>query len=116
MPLTLQEKEGITIIHIDEKFVDAMNAPAIKADIQTVLKPKMQAIIDLSDVEFLDSSGMGAILAAMRQLISMGGHLKIAGVNKPVRTLLELVRFNKILDIFDSVDSAIQSFHTKHTS
>lgn len=110
MPLTVDQVDNITVVHISEKFIDALNAPTIKNDIQSIFKPKMQVILDLSQVEFLDSSGMGAILAAMRQLTGMDGHLKLAGVSRPVRTLFELVRFNRILDIFDTTDEAIKAY------
>lgn len=107
--LHLEEVEGISVVRIEEKFIDAMNAPQLKVDLSALLKPKMHLIIDLSHVEFLDSSGMGVLLAIMRQVVSMGGTMKIAGVSKPVKTLLELVRFNKILDIFDTVESAVEA-------
>lgn len=111
MPLTVDEVDRVTVIHITEKFIDALNAPALKNEIQSLFKPKMQVVLDLSRVEFLDSSGMGAILAAMRQLTGMGGALKLAGVSKPVRTLFELVRFHRILDIFETTDEAVKAFN-----
>lgn len=110
MSVTLDRVGDITIIHIHEKFIDALNAPTLKTEIQSLFKPKMQVVLDLSKVEFLDSSGMGAILASMRHLHAMEGRLKLAGVSKPVQTLFELVRFNRILDIFPTLDEALNSF------
>ncbi|MBX9695021.1 MAG: STAS domain-containing protein, partial [Cyanobacteria bacterium] len=92
---------------------DALNAPALKSEIQAFFKPRMLTILDLTQVEFLDSSGMGAILASMRHLNSMEGQLKLAGVSKPVQTLFELVRFNRILEIFPTLDDALKSYNAK---
>ena len=90
MSVTLDRMGEVTVIHIHEKFIDALNAPALKNEIQAFFKPRMLTILDLTQVEFLDSSGMGAILASMRHLNSMEGQLKLAGVSKPVQTLFEL--------------------------
>lgn len=110
MSVTLDKVGEVTVIRIHEKFIDALNAPTLKTEVQSLFKPKMQVVLDLSQVEFLDSSGMGAILASMRHLQGMEGKLKLAGVSKPVMTLFELVRFNRILDIFPTLEQAVQSF------
>jgi len=67
-------------------------------------------ILDLSEVQFVDSSGCGAILGYLRQLNSAGGDLKLCTVSKPVRSLFELVRLHRILDIFNTRDEAAKSY------
>jgi anti-sigma B factor antagonist len=111
MSITLDRMGEVTVIHIHEKFIDALNAPTLKTEVQSFFKPRMLAVLDLTEVEFLDSSGMGAILASMRHLNSMEGQLKLAGVSKPVQTLFELVRFNRILDIFPTLEDALKAFN-----
>lgn len=116
MSISIDRIGEVTVIHINEKFLDALNAPAIKDNIQSNFKPKMNAILDLSKVEFLDSSGMGAILSSMRQLHTLEGQLKLAGVSQSVHTLFELVRFNRILEIFPNLEEALKSFNSKSSS
>ena len=110
MTLTSEEVGHVTVIHVKEKYIDALNAPIIKADILSQLKPKMQVVLDLSDVEFVDSSGMGAILSTVRHLTGMDGKLKLAGVRKEVRALFELVRFQRIIEIYTAVDEAVTAY------
>lgn len=110
MGVSVEEVMKITVVHIPDKFVDTLNALAVKGDIEAYFKPKMRLILDLSDVEYLDSAGLGTILACMRHLFGLGGKLKIGGANQNIRSLFELVRFNRIIDIFPTVEEALQAF------
>jgi anti-sigma B factor antagonist len=66
-------------------------------------------VIDLSDVEFIDSAGLGLMIAVLKRVSERGGDLKIAGLQKKVRMVLEITRAHKVFDIFDSVDEAVRA-------
>ncbi len=107
----LQETVGdVTIVVVHEKTIDARNAQAVKTRIQGMLQPSMKLVLDLSAVEFLDSSGLGILLSCLRQLTSSGGQMKLTGVSKPVRAILELVRFHRIIDIYNDRDEALRAY------
>ncbi len=110
MAFTSEEIGSALVIHLNEKYIDALNAPTVKGEIMALLKPGAKVILDLGEVEFLDSSGMGVILSITRELSSSGGTLKITNVKKAVRTLFELVRFHRIIQIYDTTDAAVQSY------
>ncbi len=111
MTIEVAEKGKVTIITVPDKFIDALNSLAIKGEIQNQLKENIALIIDLKNVEFLDSSGLGMLLACMRRVVSMGGELKLANVRQETKNLFELVRFHRIIDVCDSLDEAVQSFN-----
>ncbi len=112
MAITSEELGPALVVHLHEKYIDALNAPTVKGEIVSLIKPGAKVILDLGEVEFLDSSGMGVILSIVRELAASGGTLKLANVKKPVRTLFELVRFHRILEIFDTLDTAVKSYAT----
>jgi anti-sigma B factor antagonist len=64
----------------------------------------------MSDVHFVDSSGLGAILSLSKRAAEAGGDVKLCEMTKPVRTLFELVRMHRILEIYSSVEEAMESF------
>jgi anti-sigma B factor antagonist len=78
--------------------------------VATTVGPKAKIILNLGQVQFIDSTGCGAILAFLRQLTPVGGDLKLCEVSKPVRSLFELVRMHRILDIYNTCDEAAKSF------
>lgn len=69
-----------------------------------------QVVLDLQNLQFIDSSGLGSFLSVLRTLNTQGGELKLACLNKTVRTLFELVSLHKIFEIFNSRDDAVKSF------
>ncbi len=105
------EKIGdVTVVELKTDVLDANNAKEFRADISPILEKNQQVVFDMSQVGFLDSSGCGTILSCLRQLNSAGGDLKMYGLQKPVRTLFELIRMHRIIEIFNTKEEALKSF------
>jgi len=66
-------------------------------------------IVDLTNVDFLDSSGLGSLIALLKRISDRGGDMKIVGLQKKVRMIFEITRAYKIFDIFDNTDEAIKA-------
>ena len=105
------EKLGdVTIVKVLTEVLDAGNAKEFRAEITPILKEDIKIVFDLNQVNFLDSSGCGTILSCLRQLKTAGGDLKVFGLQQPVRTLFELIRLHRIIDIFNTRDEAINAY------
>ncbi|MBX7219093.1 MAG: STAS domain-containing protein [Blastocatellia bacterium] len=109
MPLTTEEMNGVLVVTIHEKALDASSVKQFKTDMTPVLEHAKLVIFDLSQLEFVDSSGLGAILSCLRQLTGKGGDLKLCGMTKPVRALFELVRMHRIFDILNTREEALHT-------
>lgn len=66
-------------------------------------------VVDLNGVDFLDSSGLGALVALLKRVSERGGDLKIAGLQKKVRMVFEITRAYKVFEIFDNANEAVQA-------
>jgi anti-sigma B factor antagonist len=66
----------------------------------------------LSRVDFVDSRGCGVILSFLKQVTANGGDLRICGVARPVRTVFELIRLQRICEIFDTKEQAVAAFQS----
>jgi anti-sigma B factor antagonist len=108
MELTVEKLGEVTIVRLPGEQLDASNAKAFKRDVASVLSGTSKVVFDLSQLHFVDSSGLGAMLSCLRQVNSAGGELKLCGLSKPVRALFELVRMHRIFDICDTRDDAIR--------
>lgn len=102
--------DDVAVVAIEVDVLDASNTKEFKSTIKPLLKEHPRMVLDLSQVSFMDSSGLGALLSCLRQLNSSGGDLKLYGVTPPVRALLELVRMHKIVDITNDREEAIKAF------
>ena len=111
MEITTEKKEGVTYVALQAETLDASNTNEFKKMAGAAVEPNAKVVLDLGKVQFIDSSGCGAILALLRQLSTVGGDLKLCAVTKPVRSLFELVRMHRILDIYNTREEAAKAYH-----
>jgi anti-sigma B factor antagonist len=99
--------EGAQIVTVETSRIDAAMAIRFKDDmrVETDTAPD-RVILDLSAVDFIDSSGLGAIVAAMKQL---GSHrrLDLAGLTPTVTKVFRLTRMDTAFRLFETLDEAI---------
>jgi len=108
--ITTEKEGGVIFVALQAESLDASNTNEFKRTVATAVEPKAKVVLDLAQVQFIDSSGCGAILAFLRQLTTVGGDLKLCNVTKPVRSLFELVRMHRILDIYNNREEAAKSY------
>ena len=110
METNIQTIDEIAVITIANEQLDSSNTGAFKDQVNSVIDTNKNVVFDMSSVRFVDSSGLGAILAFLRRLHDLGGDLKLVGLTQPVRMLFELVRMHRIFEIFHTADEAVSSF------
>jgi anti-sigma B factor antagonist len=71
---------------------------------------KRNILLNFSNVEFIDSFGVGEILASYISTHNLGGKLKIAKISKKLYLVFQVTMLTKVLDIFDDEELALQSF------
>ena len=69
-----------------------------------------QILVNLSGATYIDSSGLGILMAARREALKGGGRLALCGMSKDVRMVLELTRLNKFFEIYDDEAAARARF------
>jgi anti-anti-sigma factor len=68
-------------------------------------------IIDLTAVEFIDSTFLGVIVNTLKKVAKMGGDLKLVGFKPSVRSMFELTRLFRVFESYSELQDAIKSFH-----
>jgi anti-anti-sigma factor len=71
---------------------------------------KRNILLNLKDVGFIDSFGVGEILASYISTQNLGGKLKLAGISKKLHLVFQVTMLTRVLDICDSEDAALKSF------
>ena len=91
--------------------LDARNAPAARDFLKRLVEGgASRLVIDLSQVSFIDSSALGALLTALKAARAAGGDVKLCGMTPAVQTIFELTRLFRVFDVFPSVEQAASSF------
>lgn len=106
------KQDDILVVTLESPNLDAKDAPGFKESIQTLIteEQKHKVVFDLKELQFIDSSGLGAFLSVLRHVNNKGGDLRLASPTKPIKTMLEIVRMHKLFEIFNSADEAVKSF------
>ena len=104
--------DDVTVVKVQTEVLDAGNAKEFRTDISPILEENVKIVFDMGLVNFLDSSGCGTILSCLRKLNAAGGDLKMFGLQQSVRTLFELIRLHRIIDIHNSREEAVNAFRT----
>ncbi|MBC9734740.1 STAS domain-containing protein [Nocardioides marmotae] len=68
----------------------------------------VDVVVDLTDVPFVDSSALGALVAAHRRARGLGGGLSLAGIQPPVARILELTGLDRVLAAYPTADEALR--------
>ena len=110
MDIAVESQGDIAVVSLRGEYLIMTNVEDFKRDIAPVMETQKRVVFDLSQLQFIDSSGLGAILSCLRKLTASGGDLKLCALTPPVRELVEVTRMHRIFDIFDTSEEAIQSF------
>ena len=106
---TIENNHSTTII-LTGRF-DASVAQKFKETINALLtKNNTHYVIDLAGVDYMDSGGLGSLVASLRRVREKDGEIKLSSPNNKVRKVFELTRTHRIFDIYDNNDIAVQSF------
>jgi anti-sigma B factor antagonist len=105
-----QELTDVVVLAVPGPSLDASNTKKFKNEMAPVVQSATRLVFDMSGVQFVDSSGLGAILSCLRQLNAKGGDIKVFGLSKGVRALFELVRMHRVVEIHNTREEALSAF------
>ena len=100
----------ITVFKLNEKRLDTNISGLLKGEFTLMLKVggTNKLIVDLSEVETCDSSGLSALLVANRTLNSTNGSIRLVAPSEKVLTLIKITQLDRVLKVCDTVEDAIQ--------
>lgn len=97
---------GVVVIR-PEGRLNMVAAPSLRKELHGLVETgNSRLVVDLSKTDFIDSSGLGALISGLKVARQAGGDLRIAAPTKQVVTVLELTNLNRVLRAHDSADSA----------
>ena len=100
--ITIDEKGTARTVRL-EGTCDLAPAPELKAALQPLIPPDVDDVtVDVSGLGFIDSTGLGVILGAMRRLREGSGALRIAGAKGTVLRVLEVTDLDKVIPMVDA--------------
>lgn len=111
MHYTVHKSDDILKVVLNDKRATVDISGNFKEQIVNEIEQgNSNVVIDLSSVEYIDSSFLGALVAGLKRSTMKNGDLKLVGLQPPVRAMFDLTRLYRIFDIYDSIENAEKSF------
>ncbi len=100
-----------TVLKLHGRKLDAAVCPDLKAEFLIVCKPKVtqKLIVDMTEVQFCDSSGLSALLIADRTMREHGGSVHLVHVHKKVLDLMKISQLDRVFTINARVEDALKA-------
>jgi anti-sigma B factor antagonist len=108
--ITSQTDGNVVSLFLSGQALDASNVQQFRTQTAPLFESEKKFVIVFRDLKFVDSSGIGALLSCLRKSNEGGGDVKLAELTPNVRSLFELVRMDRLFEIFDTREDAIASF------
>ena len=103
--------DGVTIMDLSGRITLGEGSVVLRDQIRDLLsKGEKKILLNLGDVTYIDSSGIGELVSAFTTVRNQGGELKLLNLTKKVHDLLQITKLYTVFDVKDDEASAIKAF------
>ena len=111
MKSTTRQVDGVTIVDLSGRITLGEGSTMLRDIVRDMIaKGQKKILLNLGDVTYIDSSGIGELVSAFTTVRNGGGELKLLNLTKKVHDLLQITKLYTVFDIKDDEAAAIQSF------
>jgi anti-anti-sigma factor len=108
--IDVQRQDAAAIVRLNGRL-DLLSAADVKGRLgQVVADGARRVVVDLGEVPFIDSSGLGALIGGLKAARQAGGDLRLARPAQQAQTILELTTLNRVLRPYATVEEALAGF------
>lgn len=107
-----EDSNGVKILRLEEARLDASISSELKTEILRLVEQEavVNLLVDLQKVDYIDSSGLGALLFGHRHIKTNDGRMKLVHLNQKVQTLIKIAQLEDVFDRHNSEKEALGSF------
>jgi anti-sigma B factor antagonist len=103
--------DGVTVVDVSGRITLGEGSSAVRDVLRDLIsKGEKKLLLNLSEVSYIDSSGIGELVSAYTTVSNNGGTLKLVGLTKRVKDLLQITKLYTVFDVHEEEAHAIRSF------
>jgi len=111
MKVTTRQVDGVTILDLSGRITLGEGSVQLRDAIRDLLsKGSKLILLNLADVNYIDSSGIGELVSAYTTVRNQGGELKLLNLTKKVHDLLQITKLYTVFDVKDDETAAVKGF------
>lgn len=108
MKISTEEINSTVVIRFDEERLDAHNSGELKVVLQQLFEGgNLNLLVDMKNIRFIDSSGLGALVSGFKNATANQGILKLSSLQPQVKSMFELTRLHRVFEIFPTEADAL---------
>jgi anti-sigma B factor antagonist len=103
---------NVLVIHLSGALLFGEESSSLRNLVRDRLNQSNQILLDLKGVSYIDSGGLGTLVALYASARKVGGEIKLARLGPRANEVMQITKLLTIFDVFDEVDAAVASFET----
>lgn len=109
--MTDREVNGVSVIDLEGRIVLGEESNSFRERVKSLLAAgKKKIVLNLANVSYIDSAGLGTLVATFHSARSQGATLKLANLGQKFKEVLQVTKLMTVFDTYDNEAAAIQSF------
>ncbi len=114
MKASVRQVEGVTIVDLSGRIKLGEGSSVLRDTVKDLLaKGRKNILLNLGDISYIDSSGIGELVSAFTSVRNQGGELKLLHLTKKVHDLLQITKLYTVFDVKDDEAAGVKSFNNK---
>jgi anti-sigma B factor antagonist len=111
MEFKIKHEKGVTVISLKGEVIGGPDATELRRQLHSLIEQgKKKIVVDLEQVELMNSSGLGMLIGGLTTVRNAGGDLRLAEASTKILSLFTVTKLTKVFTHFDSLRGAIESY------
>lgn len=111
LKITNREVDGVSVVQMEGRIVLGEESNALRESVKTLLADnKKKIVLNMHNVTYIDSAGLGTLVAAFHSARAQAAVLKLANLGSKFQEVLQVTKLMTVFEVFDSEAAAVQSF------
>ena len=111
LKMTTREVDGVTVVNLDGRIVLGEESNSLREEVKGLLAAgKRNVVLNMANVTYIDSAGLGTLVAAHHSARSQGGTLRLSNLGKKFQEILQVTKLLTVFEVYDTEAAAVSSF------
>jgi anti-sigma B factor antagonist len=111
LKMTSREVDGVTVVQMEGRIVLGEESNALRERVKSLLADnKKDIVLNMNNVTYIDSAGLGALVAAHHSARSQNAALKLSNLGSKFQEVLQVTKLLTVFEVYDSETAAVRSF------
>ena len=113
MKMTNSEVDEVSVVKLDGRIILGEESNSLREKVKSLLaEGKKKIVLNMADVKYIDSSGLGALVAAHVSAKAQGGSVRLCNLGEKFHEVMQLTKLLTVFDVYDTEAAAVSSFQS----